>query len=379
MDNIRTSRRLPVSLSVLAFALLLATLLTPLYSFAAASGDYGPHHTFAMSLRDGEILAVPHVLYHFFHILLGDALALSYDQTASALMVLFRTITGVFLYVFIRLSTTLPDKIAMLVVLVFLMVIPVYLLPELPFNIGYLNYATYHSPTQILLSAFAVPASLISLCAIIPQPFKNLNRRIFFTTLSALLILAMSLSKPSYTIALLPSIGFLALYRLLRRLSVDWSLLIFGVILPQVFVLGLQYIVAYGNPQNASVKIGFLAFFEFWGIGLIETLTRLLLSIAFPLIVYVLHLKDARKDDYLSMSWLVFGISCIWCYFFYEDGPRFGNGNFVWTAYIALYVLMFSSILFLIKHYSKRPQPESAAPSAEVQREPELVKEAELN
>jgi len=178
-------------------------------------------------------------------------------------MVLFRVIAGVFLYVFIRLSTMLSDKIAMLIVIVFLTVIPVYLLPELPFNIGYLNYATYHNPTQILLSAFAVPASLIALRAVIPQPFKSLNRRVFFTLLSTLLILAMSLSKPSYTIALLPSVSLLAVYRLARRLPVDWSLLVFGVILPQAFTLILQYLVAYGDLQSAvKVKVGFLVFFQ---------------------------------------------------------------------------------------------------------------------
>jgi len=92
-------------------------------------------------------------------------------------------------------------------------------------------------------------------------------------------------------------------------------------------------------------------------------------SIAFPLIVYALHFRCARKDNYLNMSWLVFGVSCVWSYFFYEDGQRIGHGNFVWTAYIALFVLMFSSILFLIKHYSKRPQPEGAPRSVEMRLE----------
>jgi len=65
MDNMRASRRLPVSLSVLAFALLLAFLLAPLYDFAADHDDYNEHHTLSISLKDGEMLAVPHVIISF--------------------------------------------------------------------------------------------------------------------------------------------------------------------------------------------------------------------------------------------------------------------------------------------------------------------------
>ncbi|MBO9309969.1 MAG: hypothetical protein J7551_09325 [Chloroflexi bacterium] len=381
MDNTRTLRRLPISLSVLVVALLLVALLAPLYDFAVISGtgDYGTHHLLAISLRDGEMLAVPHVLYHFFHILLGDALALTYYQTAFALVVVFRVVTAIFIFLTIALNTILPSKLVVLITVAFLSVTPAYLFSELPYNIGYFNYATYHNPTQILLSAFAIPVSLIALRAVVPQPFKNLNQRIFLTILSGLVVLAMSLSKPSYTIALLPGLSLLAVYRLARRLPVDWSLLMLGVILPQAFILLLQYLAAYGNPQIASVRIGFLVFLNHWGIGLAEALAKLFLSVAFPLIVYTLHYMDARKDSYLNMSWLIFGISCIWAYFFYEDGPRLGHGNFVWTAHVALFVLMFSSILFLIKHYTKRPQPESPAPSTGTQHQPELVKEAELN
>jgi hypothetical protein len=243
------------------------------------------------------------------------------------------------------------------------------------------HYAIYHSPTQILLYVLILPVSLISLRAIVPQPFGSLNQRVFFVMLSALTVLAMSLSKPSYTIALLPSVGLLAMYRLVRRLPVDWSLLIFGVILPQVLMLGLQYVVAYGDPQRASVRIGFLQPLRFYGTSVepIEVLPGFILSIIFPLTVYAFYYDEARKDNYFNLSWITFGIGSVWSFFFYEDGPRLGHGNFSLTASSALFVLMFSSILFLIKHYSKRPQPESAAPSAETQRELETVKEAELN
>jgi hypothetical protein len=379
MDNIRTSRRLPVSFSILIFALFLVVLLVPFYRFAIAGQDYAWHYSIATELRDSQFPSTPHILYHFFIIIVSDGLALDQAQASLALAVIFRVITGVFMYVYIKSSTPLDYKSSAIVVILFLLAVPVYILE--PYNVGYVHYAIYHSPTQILLYVFIIPASLISLRAIISRPFKNLNRRVFFTMLSALLILAMSLSKPSYAIALLPGVGLLAMYRLVRRLPVDWSLLIFGVILPQVLILGLQYLVAYGDPQRTSVQVGFLQPLRFYGARVepIEVLLGFILSIALPLAIYAIYYDEARKDNYFNLSWITFGIGSVWSFFFYEDGPYLNAGNFSLTASSALFVLMFSAILFLIKHYSKRPQPESAALSSETQREPELVKEAELS
>jgi len=218
------------------------------------------------------------------------------------LAAIFRVITGAFVYVYIKSSTLLDHKRSAIVTILFLLAVPIYILE--PYNVGYVHYAIYHSPTQILLYVLILPVSLISLRAIVPQPFGSLNQRVFFVMLSALTVLAMSLSKPSYTIALLPSVGLLAMYRLVRRLPIDWSLLIFGVILPQVLILGLQYVVAYGDPSRASVQVGFLQPLRFYGVSveLLEVLPGFILSIIFPLTVYAFYYDEARKDNYFNLS-----------------------------------------------------------------------------
>ncbi|MCS6872156.1 MAG: hypothetical protein NZ571_11950, partial [Anaerolineae bacterium] len=266
--------------------------------------------------------------------------------------------TGVILYFTLKAQThsKLPDSLILLIVCIFLLSAPIYTAMQPSILFFPPGYTVYQSPTQNLLFMLVVPMSLVAMRAMLPQPSKSLNQRIFYTLLFALFTLLVSLSKPSYSIALLPTLVLIVLYRLVRRLPVDWSLLLLGVILPQIVVLGVQYIVTYNDPNRAAVKIGFLAFVQDMDIEqqeiVVRTAISFALSIAFPALVYSLHYRDALKDDYLNFAWLTFGVACIWTYFFYEGGVRFNHANFFSTGHSALFVLMFSSVLFLVKHYS---------------------------
>lgn len=353
--------RLPISLFVLILALFLSALFIPSIGYAVGSGEHGDypwHHDIAMRYSNGENIGTPHVIYHILVIFLQDLFGLEVLQIAALLATAFRVGTGIILYFVLRSQTheRLPDKLVLLIVCIFLFSAPTYTAME-PNTLFFSPIHTvYQSPTQNLLFMLVVPMSLLAMRTIIPQPFKSLNQRVFFTLLFALFTLIASLSKPSYSIALLPSLMLIVVYRLIRRLPIDWWLLILGVVLPQVIVLGVQYVVTYNDPNRASVGIGFLAFAQAIHMTLSEAIVRTVLSfalvIAFPAIVYLLHYKQARRDDYLNFAWLTFGISCIWTYFFYEGGVRFSHVNFFSTGHSAMFVLMFSSVLFLVKHYS---------------------------
>lgn len=368
------ARRLPVSLVILILTLFFTALFIPSIGYAVSSGEHGDypwHHDIAERYSNGENIGTPHVLYHVLVLLLGDLFALAPDQTAAILAVAFKAATGVSLFFIIRAQpqSSISDKLNILIVSVFLLTVPLYVAIEPSVLFFPPSYTVYQSPTQNLLFLLVVPASLIAMRAAIPQPFENANQRAFFTLLFGLFNALVLISKPSYSIALLPSLALIVLYRLIRRLPIDWTLLILGVLLPQVILLGVQYIVTYNDPNRASVEIGFLAFLQESGMAQGEIVLRVALSLAltlaFPAVVYILHFKDALQDDYLNFAWLTFGISCIWGYFFYESGVRFNHANFFSTANSALFVLMFSTILFLIKHYSaNRCEAEVTQPTA---------------
>ncbi|MDW8300738.1 MAG: hypothetical protein RML95_15505 [Anaerolineae bacterium] len=247
-------------------------------------------------------------------------------------------------------SKRVPDNWLALVVIALLFSAPIYLWFNPPNFLGYVNYLPYHSPTQNLLLVFVVPVTLAAQRAIVPQPLRDAHIRFVFIMTSAISVVLMTLSKPSHSIALLPALALVALYRVVRRLPVDWSALVFGFGLPSLLTLALQYLVTYTASQAAAIEVGWLVFFRFYGLQWWDVAARLVLSALFPLTVYCLYFKEAAKDDLLNFSWIIFGISLVWSHFFYESGARLGHGNFTWSASAALFVLMVSSIIFLLRN-----------------------------
>ncbi|MFQ3535427.1 MAG: hypothetical protein SNJ58_06080 [Aggregatilineales bacterium] len=351
---------LVIALIVIFTPVFYSVMLGPFFF----NGDHFSHAEAAIRLQDSQMLGVPHVLYHVLFMTLYNIFPfVDLTRLSTFLMVALRAMLGLIIFLLLRaqLSGQLSDLwIGGLVILFLLTYSPIFLWHNQAHgvtefflhHISHLNHLVYHNPTQNLLLIFVVPAQLVALGAIVPQPFRSANQRIFVTLLAAALVMLMSLSKPSYSIALLPALGLAALYRTMRRLPVDWSLLILGLGVPFLLILALQYVVAYADPERAGVGIGWLVFFRSRGFREWEVGLKLILSVLFPLVAYLLHARHVIKDDLLNFSWLVFGVSLIWTYFFYEDGKRLTHGNFAWSGYAALFGLMFSTILFLLRHYT---------------------------
>lgn len=353
---------IPVALFLLALAALFFLIFYNYdFGYIEGMGDYIAHYELAVKLERGEQVGTPHLLYHALVILLRKVSGWEDVRLISTVLATsFRVLLGLTLFVLVKLETSsgVSERLILLSVALFLLTAPIYLRVEpvlLPMLfLGFINYLPYHSPTQNLLLLFVIPVSLIALRAVAPQPYEKTSQRILLVTLSIFLVTLLSLSKPSYSIALLPALGLIVLYRLIRRLPIDWLLLTIGLGLPFLFMLGVQYIVTYSDPQRASVELGWLVVFrEHWGIQDEVVIARLILSVLFPVSVYLLYIREARRDAYLNFSWLVFGVSLVWSYFFYEGGQRTFDGNFIWSAFAALFALMFSTLMFLLRRYAQ--------------------------
>ena len=98
--------------------------------------------------------------------------------------------------------------------------------------------------------------------------------------------------------------------------------------------------------DSSTIAFGVFVFIEYW-IPVWRVPIQLLLSLAFPLVVYLLFFAQARKHLYLNLSWTVFFMSVFMFYCLYESGPRIGHGNFIWSSYVSVFVLMFASLMFL--------------------------------
>lgn len=138
---------------------------------------------------------------------------------------------------------------------------------------------------------------------------------------------------------------------MLRRQPIDWTLFVLGVLLPSAILLLLQYLVNFGT-ENDSFQLGLFALqrqlMPLWQIPI-----NLILSLGFPLCVYGLYFKDARKHRYLNMTWLVLLLALSLMYFVNVTGWRSSHFIFNWSAYSANFVLMYASLQFLIERYAE--------------------------
>lgn len=83
-------------------------------------------------------------------------------------------------------------------------------------------------------------------------------------------------------------------------------------------------------------------------------LRKFLLSIVFPLLVSALYWNRARRDLALVLAWCSFLVGSFYAYTLAEK-IRFADGNFLWSAYITLFVLFVVSALLWLRQLAGRP------------------------
>jgi hypothetical protein len=213
---------------------------------------------------------------------------------------------------------------------------------------------TFHNPTMTLLKPFAVLAFLGVVAAFSDAP----GRRWLPILGVGLMTAAATLTKPNYTMALLPAATLVLAYHFIRPFRLNRWLLIGGILIPAVAVLGWQFLRVYGpaapvtayNPtQAAKVVISPLELYVvWWYIPASQLLPAFFLSILFPLSVYAAYFKSARRDLPLNTAWLIFLIGASFAYVFIEI-PNQVSGNMTWGGRITLFVLFAASLGFFIR------------------------------
>lgn len=371
MSDTTTTRKFSV-LSLVGFVIVLGAVFTFIYSKAAYFYDFVGHMIFVREIQAEGLGSVPHFLYH--GLILGFAeifTDVDWFTIAGHIVIGANLIVGVTIYLLLtaRFKAYISQVVIGFLSLCLVVITPIILWTEYwPAMIGYIHPTVYHNPTQNILKVFVIPVSLIALRAINPQPYKSQAQRISLIVLSIVLILLMSISKPNYTIILLPSLGLYVLYRLAKRQAIDWALLIVGIGAPSLAVLALQFLGTYASEESV-IAFEFIKVVRLY-IAFPRILLQFLLSIAFPLVVYLLHRESARQDTYLNLAWIGFLIGAFYMYFVYETGIREQHGNFFWSAYVGLFVLMFATMIFLLKEY--RPYLEALRQDKNTQVPPHL-------
>jgi hypothetical protein len=342
--------------------LLIAILLIFVLPFSKLY-PYDPTLTYVWHIDMAKKMAVegsiltPHFLYQALVILLHTIAPFITFEVAGYYIVPLATccILGLIIYDYIfdevgNLAQPLYFYMIPIITIALLMITPLSL-PTYPrLYLGYIGITMYHSATTML----AKPSSLLLFIYIVKlfkKPYYRAKQRQLTLCLIVLTTLSI-LAKPSYLICLIPATILIILYKIFTKKGINWHPLILGFILPSILILGWQFIFSYLNKD--TVIIGgesSIIFAPFVAMGYYSKnlLGEFLLSIAFPLCVYLCYFTKARRDNQLNFAWLIFFIGAFYTYFLAESGNRIYAGNFFWSGQLTLFILFVVSTTFVLK------------------------------
>lgn len=338
------------NIPLLIFNLFLAAVYLPITYIQVVfydTSDYPAHINMARFFYEsGSLvfnnLSLPHPLNHsmviFYKHLLGFSFPIS--QVITTLMCYPLLANIVYAY-FTKNDPFLKGLKGMLLAFSVTIAAPIFLLVGLDqkYYFGYSGFALYHNPTIILLR----PLALLLWIVILNNLKKGGNPA--GTIVSFLLVIITTLAKPNFTIAIIPAIGLLIIWQLIRHEKIQWRYILFGLFLPAGLVLLWQYQLAFQGARDS--KIIFAPFEVTRWMSDYPSL-KFLLSILFPLGVAISQFKHVIWDKQLALAWITFGIGAGYGYLLAEQGKSLFSANFLWCTQITLFILFIESIRFFI-------------------------------
>jgi hypothetical protein len=308
-------------------------------------------------------LVVPHVLFHFLTIGVVEVTGASFQSAALIVLGVSYGLTGLLLYRETArvLIPAHPSRQALwggaIAALAFGLVVlfmqPI-LKPGTPhiYQIGYFWAEPYWSPTYSLMKPLAL-ASAVSALAFLTSATASW----FAVMAAAIATAAGALAKPSFVICLMPAVVILGALRSKDHQAVDWKGIVLGLLAPGAVILLLEYYVSYSGfgPQGIyrnEVVFAPLRFFRNHNVRYLPV--KLALSVAFPAAVYLLYWKYARRDLPLNFALLLFAFGSGYG-FFLAEAQKSWAGNFLWGAYVTLFILYLFSGIFLVRQLKTAP------------------------
>jgi hypothetical protein len=224
------------------------------------------------------------------------------------------------------------------------------------YSIGYFWAEPYHSPTYALSKPFALASAAFAVY------FLGTSAKPSWRAMAACAasVLLGTLAKPSFMICALPAVVLLAAYAFLRKTPFSHAGVFYGWILPSLAVLGWQFVRTYimeGSSTHYGDSIIF-APFEVMGLYAKNLVKLYFMSVGFPLSVLLLYGRRAWENGGFRFSLVAFLLGTLYAYTLAEQ-YRLRAGNFLWSGYIALFILYFFSILFVLREVTK-PSPTMA-------------------
>jgi hypothetical protein len=343
-------------------------------------GDYTTHNDVALLAVNSTsefFRNTPHFLYHIATALIFILIPDIDIATAGAwVMILsYLALIGI-IYWQIRSIGNLPPTIPVLLtcavfVMSLMLLMPINIFTAENLYFGYFAPHAYHNPTVNIMKPFSVLLFFMSLNLFHQKEVLKWQWIFPFALLTFLSLVA----KPSFIMVFVPTLGLITvasiLWRIvqglqarqsimdilggvLQRQYINWPVLILGIVIPSFAILAYQ-----SMTWTSSGGIGidpFRVFFE-WTLHYDKNadkqiLFKFIMSSAFPLAVYLLHLNKSYRNFMFNLVWVMFLLSAAYAYLL-VDYTVIAAGDFGWSAQIAALILYIVATLFLFKQYAQ--------------------------
>lgn len=209
--------------------------------------------------------------------------------------------------------------------------------------VAYQSGNLWHNSTYIFMRFFA----LLCLLAFLKyhETYKSGTNLKQWFLLSILLMVTTGI-KASFFTVFGPVMALTLLYDLCKGTKFVRVFTAALTVVPSFAVVLYQNIVLFGNDTGNGFVIK-----PFYTLSLRgeHPKVTVILSILFPLMVGVMHIKDVWKNKYYTFSILFFLLGFIEVFLFAESGARSKDGNFLWGYAISIFVIFAMSMVLFIK------------------------------
>jgi hypothetical protein len=337
--------------AVVISCLLAGAIYLPIIMrFTTVAYDYIVHIGLTAKLiNDGDI-STPHFLLHLAVAALSSITPAGV-RDATVILLLTAVIATAFL-----VSRSLVNDLASPLLIpclttALLLAAPVAILfpVDKHLYLGYISTNVLHNPTIILLK----PLALLSFCYAAGSFDNNRVWSGYSWLPCAVTTIACALTKPNFTICILPALALMVIQRLYKKEPFNLRLLLFGFFLPAIIILALQFRMTYSSSQLQGVYAG-SSHIIFAPLVVMKSFSswlpaKFLLSLVFPLTLLLCYFRAAIRDTGLQLGWLAFLCGAAFTYLLAESGPRLFQGNFTWSGQITLFILFVYSVRFLFR------------------------------
>lgn len=158
-------------------------------------------------------------------------------------------------------------------------------------------------------------------------------------------------TKPSFTMVLLPALGAVLLYRLLKNRFRTFrntfflcvSLIPTGLLLLYQFFGVFTGTNSHGEESGIGLEMG-----KAWHVYSDNIPLSLVMALAFPIGVLCLNLRSLKKNGELRLAWQIWLAGFLSFLLLYEKGFRFSHMNFSWGYMHGLFFVYAVSVLQLL-------------------------------